>query len=213
MNETVRCALLLHGILRTCVAPPPPRVVGGHSLGTRTQDGWSQDEDETRFKSSLTSKHIDDEICILAQTQITGDRRATCKRYMKGEQIGDLKYSNCFPYFFLRKLFASWRASFDQVSEFNPGRIADYRDCGLPFREIGQCFGRNQATVMKEETTHRWRRSHPPRCTTVRDDMRIVRMAVMDSAPTPRTIAHNRFSLLRIIQCPLVPLDAVCKRV
>ncbi|GFV81816.1 hypothetical protein TNCV_1057051 [Trichonephila clavipes] len=24
---------------------------------------------------------------------------------------------------------------------------------------------------------------------------------------------HNRFSLLRIIQCPLVPFDAVCSRV
>ncbi|GFS77092.1 transposable element Tcb1 transposase [Trichonephila clavipes] len=41
------------------------------------------------------------------------------------------------------------RASFDQVSEFDRGRIAAYRDCELSFREIGQRVGRNQATCYK----------------------------------------------------------------
>ncbi|GFW28125.1 uncharacterized protein TNCV_2818031 [Trichonephila clavipes] len=65
------------------------------------------------------------------------------------------------------------RASFDQVSEFNPGRIEAYRDCELSFREINQRVERNQATVMRichrwfqEETTNRRSRSHPPLCTT-----------------------------------------------
>ncbi|GFV61390.1 transposable element Tcb1 transposase [Trichonephila clavipes] len=40
------------------------------------------------------------------------------------------------------------RSVFDQVSEFDRGRIVAYQDCGLSFREIGSRFGQNQATVM-----------------------------------------------------------------
>ncbi|GFY19373.1 hypothetical protein TNCV_4127601 [Trichonephila clavipes] len=35
------------------------------------------------------------------------------------------------------------RASFDQVSELDRGRIVAYRDCGLPFGEISQRVGLN----------------------------------------------------------------------
>ncbi|GFW10897.1 transposable element Tcb1 transposase [Trichonephila clavipes] len=41
------------------------------------------------------------------------------------------------------------RSAFDQVSEFDRGRIVAYRDCGLTFREVGSRVGRNQATVMR----------------------------------------------------------------
>ncbi|GFW22270.1 transposable element Tcb1 transposase [Trichonephila clavipes] len=41
------------------------------------------------------------------------------------------------------------RSAFDQVSEFDRGRIVVYRDCGLSFREIGSRVGRNQTTVMR----------------------------------------------------------------
>ncbi|GFV87396.1 transposable element Tcb1 transposase [Trichonephila clavipes] len=65
------------------------------------------------------------------------------------------------------------RSAFDQVSEFNRGRIVAYRDCGLPFRESGSRVGRNQTTVtlicdrwMQEGTKDRRGRSHPPQCTT-----------------------------------------------
>ncbi|GFT01581.1 transposable element Tcb1 transposase [Trichonephila clavipes] len=65
------------------------------------------------------------------------------------------------------------RSAFDQVSEFDRGRIVAYRDCGFPFREIGSRVGRNQTTVMRicdrwmqESTTDRRGRSHPPQCTT-----------------------------------------------
>ncbi|GFV61398.1 transposable element Tcb1 transposase [Trichonephila clavipes] len=54
------------------------------------------------------------------------------------------------------------RTAFHQVSEFDRGRIGAYRDCGLPFREIGTRVGRNQTTVMRmcdlwmqEDTTDR----------------------------------------------------------
>ncbi|UYV82620.1 hypothetical protein LAZ67_22000209 [Cordylochernes scorpioides] len=36
------------------------------------------------------------------------------------------------------------RSSFDQISEFDRGRIVTYRDCGLSFREIDSRVGRNQ---------------------------------------------------------------------
>ncbi|GFT36433.1 transposable element Tcb1 transposase [Trichonephila clavipes] len=65
------------------------------------------------------------------------------------------------------------RSAFDQVSEFDRGRILAYRDCGLSFKEIGSRVGRNQTTVMRicyrwmhEGTTDRHGRSHPPQCTT-----------------------------------------------
>ncbi|GFV66027.1 HTH_38 domain-containing protein [Trichonephila clavipes] len=41
------------------------------------------------------------------------------------------------------------RSAFDQVSEFDRGRIVAYRDCGLSFREINSRVGRNQTTVKR----------------------------------------------------------------
>ncbi|GFV77078.1 transposable element Tc1 transposase [Trichonephila clavipes] len=97
------------------------------------------------------------------------------------------------------------RASFDQVSEFDRGRIIAYRDWGLSFRKIDPRVGRNKATVMRichswiqEETTDQWGRSHPPRCTTAHDDRRIVRMAIMDRAATSRTLAKQIQSVTHV---------------
>ncbi|GFX00243.1 transposable element Tcb1 transposase [Trichonephila clavipes] len=90
------------------------------------------------------------------------------------------------------------RLGFDQVSEVDRGRIVAYRDCGLFFREIGSLVGRNQTAVMRicdrwiqEGTTDPRDRSHPPQCTTSREDMQIVRMAVTDRLVTLRTIAQH----------------------
>ncbi|GFX50657.1 transposable element Tcb1 transposase [Trichonephila clavipes] len=90
------------------------------------------------------------------------------------------------------------RSLFDQVSEFDRGRIVAYRDCGLSFSEIGSRVGRNQTTVMRicdrwmlEGTTDRRGRSHPPQCTTSREDRQIVRMAVTDRSVTSRTVAQH----------------------
>ncbi|GFW68113.1 transposable element Tcb1 transposase [Trichonephila clavipes] len=72
-----------------------------------------------------------------------------------------------------------WSA-FDQVSEFDRGRIVAYRNCELSFRKIGSRVRRNQTTVMlicdrwmQEGTTNRRGRSHPPQCTTSREDRQI----------------------------------------
>ncbi|GFU13896.1 transposable element Tcb1 transposase [Trichonephila clavipes] len=90
------------------------------------------------------------------------------------------------------------RSAFDQVSDFDKGRIVAYRDCGLSFREIGSCVGRNQATVLRicdhwrqEGTTDRRGRSHPFQCTTSCENRQIVRMAMTDRSVTSRTIAHH----------------------
>ncbi|GFU50325.1 transposable element Tcb1 transposase [Trichonephila clavipes] len=89
------------------------------------------------------------------------------------------------------------RSAFDQVSEFDKGRIVAYRDCGLFFRKIGSRVGRNQTTVMwirdcwlQEDTTDRRGRSHPPQCTTSREVRQIVHIAVTNRSITSQTVAQ-----------------------
>ncbi|GFY01814.1 transposable element Tcb1 transposase [Trichonephila clavipes] len=67
-----------------------------------------------------------------------------------------------------------------------------------PNGEIGSRVGRNQTTVMwicdrwmQVGTTDRRGRSHPPQCTTSREDRQIVRMAVTDRSVTSRTVAQH----------------------
>ncbi|GFV28036.1 HTH_38 domain-containing protein [Trichonephila clavipes] len=101
-------------------------------------------------------------------------------------------------------LYWSWKQpAFDQVSEFDRGRIVAYRDCGLYFRKIGSRVGQNQTTVMRicdrwmqEGTTDRCGRSHTPQCTTSREDRQIVRMAVTDRSVTSRTVAQHIDSVM-----------------
>ncbi|GFV50673.1 transposable element Tcb1 transposase [Trichonephila clavipes] len=95
------------------------------------------------------------------------------------------------------------RSCFDQVSEFDRGRIVAYRDCGLSFREIGSRVGRNQTTLMRicdrwmqEGTTDRRDRLHPPQCTTSLEDRHIMHMAVTDRSVTSRTVAQHIESVM-----------------
>ncbi|GFV63623.1 transposable element Tcb1 transposase [Trichonephila clavipes] len=90
------------------------------------------------------------------------------------------------------------RSAFDQVSEFDRGRIVAYRDCGLSFREISSRVGQNQTFVMRicdrwtqEGTTDRRGRSRLPQCTTSHEDRQIKCMAVTDSSVTSRTVAQH----------------------
>ncbi|GFV05007.1 transposable element Tcb1 transposase [Trichonephila clavipes] len=90
------------------------------------------------------------------------------------------------------------RSAFDQVSEFDRGRIVAYRNYGLFFKEIGIRIGRIQTTVMRicerwmqEGTTDRRGRLHPPQCTTSREDRQIVRIAVTHRSVTSRTVAQH----------------------
>ncbi|GFX94108.1 transposable element Tcb1 transposase [Trichonephila clavipes] len=91
--------------------------------------------------------------------------------------------------------FLQARSAFDQVSEFDKGRIVAYRDCGLSFREIGSRVGRNQTTVM--QICDRWMqegttdRPHPPQCTTSRENRQIVRMAVTNHSVISRAAAQH----------------------
>ncbi|UYV66488.1 WNT5B [Cordylochernes scorpioides] len=85
------------------------------------------------------------------------------------------------------------RLYFDQVSEFDRGRIVAYPVCGLSFREIGSRVGRNKTIVMRicdrwiqEGTTDRRVLSHPPQCTTSRADRQIGRLAEIDRSVTSR---------------------------
>ncbi|GFY25197.1 uncharacterized protein TNCV_2483181 [Trichonephila clavipes] len=65
-------------------------------------------------------------------------------------------------------------------------------------RKIGSRVGRNQTTVMRicdpwmqEGMTDQRGQSHPPQCTTSREDRQIVRMAVTDRSVTSRTVAQH----------------------
>ncbi|GFU95067.1 transposable element Tcb1 transposase [Trichonephila clavipes] len=95
------------------------------------------------------------------------------------------------------------RSAFDQVFEFDRGRILAYRGCGLSFRKIGSRVGRNQTTAMRicdhlmqEGKTDRRGRSHSPQCTTSLKDRHIVRMAVTDRSVTSRTVAQHIESVM-----------------
>ncbi|GFU21082.1 uncharacterized protein TNCV_4741621 [Trichonephila clavipes] len=128
---------------------------------------------------------------------------ATPKLYLRLGDFDDFKFGNCvfLVVFFKKRPIMSrrkQRLAFDQISDFDRGRIVAYRDCGLSFREIGSPVGRNQTTVMrildrwmKEGTTDRRGRSHPPQCTTSREDRQIVRMAVTDRSVTSRSVAQH----------------------
>ncbi|GFU71348.1 transposable element Tcb1 transposase [Trichonephila clavipes] len=94
-----------------------------------------------------------------------------------------------------------------------------YRNCGLSFREIGSRVGRYQTTVMRicdrwmqEGTTDRRGRSHPPQCTTSREDRQIVRMAGMDRSITSRTVAQHIESVTHH-SMPARTIDAIYSRV
>ncbi|GFS76055.1 transposable element Tcb1 transposase [Trichonephila clavipes] len=106
-----------------------------------------------------------------------------------------MKFTTCISRVISRR---KQRSAFDQVSEFDRGRIVAYRDCGLSFREIGSRVGRNETTVMRiwdrwmqEGTTDRRGQSHPPQCTTSPEERQIVLMAVTDRSVTSRTVAQH----------------------
>ncbi|GFW02498.1 transposable element Tcb1 transposase [Trichonephila clavipes] len=101
------------------------------------------------------------------------------------------------------------RSAFDQVSEFDRGRIVAYRDCGLSFREIGNSAGRNHINVMRiwdrwmeEGTTDRRGRSHPPQCTTSLSARTLRRHLQQSGMPARRSLlglplTQNHRRLLR----------------
>ncbi|GFU05693.1 uncharacterized protein TNCV_3423511 [Trichonephila clavipes] len=138
-------------------------------------------------------------IRISAQTNITRSCGTNSKRYLRLGDFDDFKFDNCV--FFKKRSIMSRRkhqSAFDQISGFDRGMIVAYRDCGLSFKEIGSRVERNQTTVMRkcdrwmqEGTTDRRGRSHPPHCTTSREDRQIVRIAETDRSATSRTVEQH----------------------
>ncbi|GFW89230.1 HTH_38 domain-containing protein [Trichonephila clavipes] len=139
-------------------------------------------------------------IRISGQTHITRACGATSRYYLRLGDFDDFKFGNCIflAVFSKNDELCLVENSNQFVSEFDRGRIVAYRDFGLSFREIGSHVGRNQTTVMwicdrwmQEGTMDLRGRSHPPQCTTSREDSQIVRMTVMDRSVTSRTIAQH----------------------
>ncbi|GFW16409.1 transposable element Tcb1 transposase [Trichonephila clavipes] len=85
--------------------------------------------------------------------------------------------------------------------------------------KIGSRVGRNQTTLMwicdrwmqEGTTTDRRGRSHPPQCTTSREERQIVRMAVTDRSVTSQTVAQHIESVTHH-SVFAVPFDAVYRR-
>ncbi|GFU53142.1 transposable element Tcb1 transposase [Trichonephila clavipes] len=134
-----------------------------------------------------------------------------------GRQVAGRKYPPTNKNTLIRALTEEWDKLPQQLLDnVVQRRIVAYRDCGLSFREIGSRVGRNQTTVMRiwgcwmqESTMDRRGRSHPPQCTTSREDRQVVRMAVTDHSVTSRTVAQNIESVMhhsvsaRTIRCRL----------
>ncbi|GFT80712.1 transposable element Tcb1 transposase [Trichonephila clavipes] len=92
------------------------------------------------------------------------------------------------------------------MSEFDRGRIAAYRNCGLSFRKIGSRVGRNQTTVMRicgrwmqEGTTDLRGRSHLPQCTTSREHRQMCMRVPFDAV-------HSRMACPQYVHCLVYPL-------
>ncbi|GFU97535.1 transposable element Tcb1 transposase [Trichonephila clavipes] len=107
------------------------------------------------------------------------------------------------------------RSAFDQVSEFNGGRIVAYRDCGLSFRKIGSHVGRNRTTVMRiwdrwmqEGTTDRRGQSHAPKFPTSLSARTIRRRLQQSWQPSRRPLLRvpltQNHSRLRRQWCELI---------
>ncbi|GFS85542.1 transposable element Tcb1 transposase [Trichonephila clavipes] len=169
---------------------------------TLEQKHWSVGDKLKRFKYTLKFP------CPVRNWNFSTDTHHAClwrhlKALFKAWRFRRFQVRQlCFSCGFFKKRSVISRrkqqSAFDQVSEFDRGRIVAYRDCGLSFREIGSRVGRNQTTVMRicdrwmqEGTTDRRDRTHPPQCTTSREDRQIVRMAVTDRSDTSRTVAQH----------------------
>ncbi|GFV49094.1 HTH_38 domain-containing protein [Trichonephila clavipes] len=114
------------------------------------------------------------------------------------------------------------RSAFDQVSEFNRGRIMAHRDRGSSFRKIGSHVGRNQ-TIADMGPLDAGGYNGPTwsiastSVHTLREGRQIVRIAVTDRSITSRTVAqhiesitHHSVSARSIRRRVVCPQDVHC---
>ncbi|KFM68742.1 Transposable element Tc1 transposase, partial [Stegodyphus mimosarum] len=88
------------------------------------------------------------------------------------------------------------RARFEQLTEFERGRIIGLREAGLSYRAVSSRVQRNSSTVMRvwkqwtdECRTTRKSGSGPRNVTSARDDRHLVRMARTDRTASSRQLA------------------------
>lgn len=88
------------------------------------------------------------------------------------------------------------RAKFEQVSEFERGRIVGLREAGLSHGAVAARVQRNRSTIMRvwklwtdEGRTARKSGSGPRNVTSARDDRHLVRMALTDRTASSRQLA------------------------
>ncbi|GFW51593.1 transposable element Tc1 transposase [Trichonephila clavipes] len=87
-------------------------------------------------------------------------------------------------------------AKFEQISEFERGRIVGLREAGLSYRAVATRVQRNSSTIMRvskqwtdEGRTARKSGSGPRNVTSARDDRRLVRMTQADPTASSRQLA------------------------
>ncbi|GFU47847.1 transposable element Tc1 transposase [Trichonephila clavipes] len=87
-------------------------------------------------------------------------------------------------------------AKFEQISEFERGKIVGLREAGLSYRAVAARVQRNISTIMRvskqwtdEGWTARKSGSGPRNATSAPDDRRLVRMAQMDRTASSRQLA------------------------
>ncbi|GFW87754.1 HTH_38 domain-containing protein [Trichonephila clavipes] len=163
MAKTVHSLALFLVYHVLCVKPPSPICATplhgeNRKHSDRREDDQTDEEGAKRLRGFKTS--WGKQVTILENSSVMG-RKYLAPPHDTTEQKSSMSR---------RKK----RSAFDQVSEFDRGRIVAYRDCGLSFREIGCRVGRNQTTVMRicgrwmqEGTTDRRGRSHLPQCTII----------------------------------------------
>ncbi|GFY24274.1 transposable element Tc1 transposase [Trichonephila clavipes] len=87
-------------------------------------------------------------------------------------------------------------AKFEQISEFERGKIIGLREAGLSYRAVAARVQRNSSTIMRvskqwtdEGRTARKSGSGPRNVTSAPDDRRLVRMAQTDRTASSRQLA------------------------
>ncbi|GFV73903.1 HTH_Tnp_Tc3_2 domain-containing protein [Trichonephila clavipes] len=83
------------------------------------------------------------------------------------------------------------RNVYEDVSDFEKGRIAEYRNCGLSYHSIAARIGQDPMTVrrvwnrsVQDGNTERRTGSQRPPITSSREDRHVTRVALMDRVAT-----------------------------
>ncbi|GFV49335.1 transposable element Tcb2 transposase [Trichonephila clavipes] len=106
------------------------------------------------------------------------------------------------------KIFLIKGVKFEQISEFERGRIVGLREAGLSYRAVAARVQRNSSTIIRvskqwtdEGRTARKSGSGPRNVTSAREDRRLVRMAQTDRTAFSRQLAAQWLTATRVSLC------------